>query len=242
MKSDSDAYRADDRFVISNNSAKYHIIEQVHNADGTRIWVDTTKLPLFINEGNIFGILGVYDDITERKEAEEVLRKSEARNKAILQDAIGRVSSIRILYDKLLINDDYKDISVKNYIESLIDAVYSLFSKYLKITIEKKIEELNLSSKKLFPLGIILNELLTNILKYAFDGGKPGLIDISLSAINNQVTLIIQDNGKGLPEGFNISKSKGFGLMLVEMLSKQLKGTFTIENHNGTKSILKFNI
>ncbi len=159
-----------------------------------------------------------------------------------LQDAISRVGSMRVLYDKLLISDDFKDISVKNYLESLIDSVADLFPDHLKITIDKKIDDFDLSSKNLFPIGIILNELLTNIMKYAFIDRKSGLIHISLSNIQNQVTLTIQDNGNGLPEGFDINKSNGFGLMLVRMLSGQLDGTFTIENHNGTRSILKFKI
>lgn len=159
-----------------------------------------------------------------------------------LQDAIGRVSGMRVLYDKLLISDEYKDISVKNYIESLIAAVLALFPNNLKITIDKKIDEFKLSSKDLFTLGIILNELLINVMKYAFKGRETGLINISLSSIKKQATLTIQDNGNGLPEDFDISKSNGFGLMLVGMLSGQLGGTFTIENHKGARSILKFDI
>ena len=56
------------------------------------------------------------------------------------------------------------------------------------------------------------------------------------------MTLIIQDNGNGLPEGFNSSESNGLGLMLINMLSQQLNGKFTIENSNGTKSTLEFSI
>ncbi len=157
-----------------------------------------------------------------------------------LQDAIGRVSSIRVLYDKLLIGDDYNDTSVKNYTESLIEAIVSLFPSHLKIKIDMHIDDFTLDPKNLFSLGIILNELLTNIMKYAFKGRDSGLINISLSNSNNCITLTLQDNGVGLPDGFDISRSDGFGLTLVTMLSEQLGGVFTIENHNGTKNIVKF--
>jgi two-component sensor histidine kinase len=159
-----------------------------------------------------------------------------------LEDALSRVSSMRILYEKLLITKDYEDISVKEYLESLIDAVVELFPYNLKITVAQKIAALNLPSKKLFPLGIILNELLTNIMKYAFKGRESGLVNIALSNRQNRVTLTVQDNGNGLPEGFDISESKGFGLMLVKILSEQLGGIFTIENYKGAKSTLKFEI
>jgi PAS domain S-box-containing protein len=69
------AYRADDREVIEHNRPKRHIVEPVRQADGSRLWVDTTKVPLVDEEGRVFGVLGVYDDITERKHAEEELRK-----------------------------------------------------------------------------------------------------------------------------------------------------------------------
>jgi two-component system, sensor histidine kinase PdtaS len=79
-------------------------------------------------------------------------------------------------------------------------------------------------------------------MKYAFKVTESGMINISISNINNRAILTMHDNGNGLTEDFDINESKGFGLMLVKMLSKQLSGTFTIENHNRTKSVFKFNI
>ncbi|MDP3482010.1 MAG: EAL domain-containing protein [Sulfuricella sp.] len=71
-REESEAYRADDREVMSNNAAKMHIIEQQHNADGAHIWLDTSKVPLA--DGEIFGVLGIYENITERKRLEEAMR------------------------------------------------------------------------------------------------------------------------------------------------------------------------
>ena len=81
-KAEAEAYRADDREVLTSNLAKRHIIEPLQQADGTRIWIDTTKVPLLDQQGNIHGVLGVFEDITERKNAEERLRKSEGRLRA----------------------------------------------------------------------------------------------------------------------------------------------------------------
>ena len=83
---------------------------------------------------------------------------------------------------------------------------------------------------------------LSEIIKYAFIGREKGKVTISLDKMENHVTLTIQDNGIGLPDEFDMNKSTGFGLMIVSMLSQQLKGTYTIENHKGTRSILKFDI
>lgn len=161
---------------------------------------------------------------------------------SVLHDTIGRISSIRVLYELLLISDDYRNISTKKYLDHLIDSFASLFHKNLTIAYTKQIDEFSLSSKKVFYLGIILNELQLNITKYAFKGRESGLINISLENVKNKITLTIQDNGNGLPKSFDISKSETFGIMIIKNLSEQLGGTFTIENHDGTRCTLTFEI
>jgi len=79
---EAEAYRSDDRQVITSRQAKRHIIEPLQQADGTRIWIDTTKVPLVDGQGYVYGVLGVYEDITTRKAAEEKLKKSEAQLRA----------------------------------------------------------------------------------------------------------------------------------------------------------------
>jgi PAS domain S-box-containing protein len=161
---------------------------------------------------------------------------------AVLQEAIGRVNSMRILYDKLLFSEDFKQISAKNYVESLIDTVVAIFPENSRIKLDKHIADFQLDAKRLFPLGIIINELITNIMKHAFINRDSGLIKIALENVKNHVTLTIQDNGIGLPDGFDIAKAKGFGLILVQMLTQQLGGSFAIENDTGTRCSIEFNI
>jgi two-component sensor histidine kinase len=79
-------------------------------------------------------------------------------------------------------------------------------------------------------------------MKYAFINKNAGKIKISLKNIKNHVTLTILDNGVGLPDGFDISESKGFGLMLVKMLSQQLGGSFSMEMRAGTRCTIEFDI
>jgi two-component sensor histidine kinase len=160
---------------------------------------------------------------------------------AVLQDALSRVNSMRVLYDMLLLSEGYKDVSVGNFVASLADQVVALFPGNTKITIDKHVADFHLDPKRLFPLGIIINELLTNIMKYAFINRESGLIKISLTYVDSHVMLSIQDDGNGLPDGFDIKESKGFGLMLVKMLSQQLGGSFSMENHTGTRCKIEFN-
>ncbi len=79
-------------------------------------------------------------------------------------------------------------------------------------------------------------------MKYAFKGKVSGLIKVTLEKNEENITLIIQDDGNGLPDGFDLDTQTGFGLLLVKMLTKQFDGEFSIENHNGTRSVLKFRI
>ena len=71
---EAEAYRNDDRVVMDNNLPKHHIIEPLQQADGSRLCVDTSKMPLIDGQGSVYGVLGIYDDITERKQAEQTLR------------------------------------------------------------------------------------------------------------------------------------------------------------------------
>lgn len=79
-------------------------------------------------------------------------------------------------------------------------------------------------------------------MKYAFKENGKGKISVTLKAGGENAVLIIEDNGKGIPENYDFSSSKGFGLTLVKMLSKQLKGSFSIETGKGTKSRVEFKV
>ena len=105
----------------------------------------------------------------------------------------------------------------------------------------KNIDDFTLNIKKIFSLGIIINELSTNAMKYAFPDKKEGLIQISILKVKNHVTCIFHDNGIGLPK-IKDKGQKGFGLFLVETMVKQLKGSLIMETDNGAKFTIKFDV
>ena len=161
--------------------------------------------------------------------------------KAALREAISSAGSFRLLYEKLLVGEGYQDIAMKEYADGLIDSLAAVYGERSNVTVEKRIADFRISSKKAVPIGIILNELLTNVFKYAFGEGEEGRVVVDLSRIDARVTLVVQDNGVGLDAGFDSVESSGFGLNIVRMLAEQLEGTFAVENNgDGTKAVLTF--
>lgn len=156
-----------------------------------------------------------------------------------LREAVSRMESMRVLYDLLLISDDCSQVNVKDYIDSLVDASISMFPTSTKIMVSKRIDDFMLDSKRLASFGIIVNELLTNTMKYAFAGRQAGSITVEVKQVAGQMVLTVSDDGQGLPSGFELKKSGGFGLSLVSLVSEQLGGTFSITSDHGTRSLVK---
>jgi PAS domain S-box-containing protein len=165
---------------------------------------------------------------------------SDANARKALEDAGNRVQSMMVLYEKLFQSTNFTTISVREYLPSLVEQIVANFPNSDSISVHETIDDFILDSKLLTHLGLIVNELLTNIMKYAFDGRDRGSIAISARLDRNRVSLIIEDDGNGMPEGINFKKSSGFGLMLVGMLTEQLGGTIGIERNEGTKIVLEF--
>jgi PAS domain S-box-containing protein len=159
---------------------------------------------------------------------------------AALQAAKIRVLSMMVIYEKLYKSATFDSISLAQYLPSLMDDIIANFPSSPSVRIEKKIDDVTLDIKKAQTLAIIINELLTNIIKYAFVGRSDGVVSVSVSEVDKSVSLAIHDNGVGLPESVDFADSNSFGLMLVGTLTGQLGGSIRIERGNGTRIVLEF--
>ena len=405
--SEADAYRADDKEVIRTGISKMHIIEPLLSADGVRKIIDTSKHPLIDENGNPFGVMGIYDDITEIRRAQEYLKlkdstltklasqvrgmlyeflmnpagefsvpyssqgiveifgctpeevehnfdpimnaiyeedrpmiistieesvatmgqwkceyrvklpgesikwiygnsipekqedgsikwygynvdisqqkfaeqeiKDQLRNNVTLlrevhhriknnfasissllsiqanssdnpavQDALqqaqGRIESVQLLYSTLLSGGKYETLQIKGYLEELIGIILNIYKEDIKFDIKLNIIDFQILSKKVFPLGIIINELMTNIVKYAFKEKEHGTVEVILKNQNSKAILTIRDDGVGIDTDKIASTQEGFGISLVSMLSEQIGGSFEIKNEQGTVNIVQFPI
>ncbi|MFW6253040.1 MAG: PAS domain S-box protein [bacterium] len=157
-----------------------------------------------------------------------------------LNDAISRVRSIRSIYEKLLAGNRYDEVSMKDYLESLIDSVVQVFRARPGVTVEKRLADFPLGTGTAIPIGIIINELLTNAFKYAFAGRSEGRILIELERTDSRATLAVRDDGIGMEGVEALDEVSGFGLTIVRMLAEQLGGALTVTADNGTTCRLEF--
>lgn len=155
--------------------------------------------------------------------------------KKVLLDASGRINSMQVLYDKLYRSNNFSNIPGKPYLESLIPEIIQNFPNNNSIELIIYISTFTLANNSLFYLGLILNELITNSMKYAFDSDN-GVIDIKITSSGDEINFIYKDNGKGLPENIDFNTTDSFGLALIRMLSGNFKGNFSMHsNLNGVE-------
>ncbi len=159
----------------------------------------------------------------------------------VLKESQNRVKSMAMIHEKLYLSTDLTKINFVDYIQSLISNLfYSYNVKEDHIKPILKIEDVNLNIETAIPCGLIITELISNCLKYAFPNQMKGKIIISLKQVEDKFELIISDNGIGLPENININKIKTLGILLVKSLTEQIDGKISIQRKNGTQFKITF--
>lgn len=149
-------------------------------------------------------------------------------------NAQSRIMSMSKVYENLYQSEDLESVDLRKYIEDLVFSLHDIFVlNPTKIRFDVKLEDIRLDLKRTLPLGLILNELLTNALKYAYPNDKGGDVRIHLSRSNENIILSVGDDGDGLPDSVNIEKGNHFGYELIRSLTSQLKGVFSSVSKKG---------
>ena len=158
----------------------------------------------------------------------------------MFRESQNRIKTLALVHEKLYNSSDVQYVNLKEYIISIVDLLsYSFDKEYINV-------EFDLDDFRKFdidiaiPCGLIVNEIISNAYKYAFYGKKSGIINISLSRLDGICKLIIEDNGVGLPEGFDVLESNTLGLELINSLVVQVEGSFNISSETGTKYYIEF--
>ncbi|MBF0500358.1 MAG: PAS domain S-box protein [Candidatus Riflebacteria bacterium] len=159
----------------------------------------------------------------------------------LFEESQQRVKSMILVHEKLYQTKDLSSINFEDYIRSIVSDIISVYRVDTRsVTTKINIENIELDLESAIPCGLIINELLSNVFKYAFVGNRTGVLSINFSRSDDTYTLIIKDNGVGLPEGFDNNETSTLGLQLVTVLTKQLRGTLRINSDQGTEVIITF--
>lgn len=155
---------------------------------------------------------------------------------AALRDGQDRLRSMILVHEKLYRSRDLANIDFGDYVRTLTEqTLESHASLRRKVAVEVDAQQVLLPIEIALPCGMILNELLTNIAKYAFPGDRTGRVTVSSRSGGDRLTMAVQDTGAGLPADLDVSVPQTFGLQLVRNLAQQLGGTVVIERAGGTK-------
>ncbi len=160
----------------------------------------------------------------------------------IFRESQNRAKSMAMIHEKLYRSGDLKHLNFTEYLENLSKDLYNTY------TLDKSLVKLILNLKEVkldidtsIPLGLILNELLTNSLKHAFPNGRNGEIIVELKPESEgKFKLSVSDNGIGFPEDFDYKNTKTLGMMIINSLTEQIDGTINLDRSKGTKFTIIF--
>lgn len=178
----------------------------------------------------VSGLLELHSSDAESPESAEAL-----------EEAQSRIQSIALIHELLYQSEGFKEIVFSEFVQELANYVKDSFENKTKVGISIDVpEKVKFNIETALPLGLILNELLTNSFKHAFTDQQNGKIKIELRPENDKFILEVSDNGTGIPELADIRKSKTLGMKLIHTFSQQLKGEPKISAMNGFHFTLLF--
>ncbi|MFP5238429.1 MAG: sensor histidine kinase [Acidobacteriota bacterium] len=235
--------------------------------DGSQVWVHHTLSSVRGEEGRILYFIGVAEDITARKLAEQALRASLAEKEVLLreihhrvknnlqvissllylqsdhlqdpaalamfQESRNRIGSMALVHEELYRSGDLSSVPVEPYLQRLVPRLLAASCGGRDISCKLDVDCVQLVVDQAIPFGLIVNELVTNALKHAFNGRERGQVSVAVRQRNGEVTLRIEDDGVGLPPDFDLEGTATLGMQLVVQLAMQLHGRLCVSEGSG---------
>ena len=238
-------------------------------------YFSSSFVPIFDENGIVEKVMGITQDITDRKKNEQLIEKSlhekttllseihhrvknnlaivsgllqlqkkdfpDAEVSSLLDESINRITSIAMVHELMYKSPDLSSVSIQKYLEMIIPAITSSMEDHSKdISFNINIADYKLNINEAIPLGLLLNELITNSFKYAFEDRDAGSIDINLSIEQGDVNVIYQDDGVGFNSSVDFERPVNMGLTLIHAQLTQLEATHTAKTHEGFKLEFSF--
>ena len=211
----SDLKNAEER-IFASLKEKEVLLQEVHHRVKNNMQIISSLLSLQANH-------------TGSEEAAEVLNESR-----------GRVKSMAMIHEKLYHSHNLSQLNIGEYLNNLVKDILSSYSRVSSsVTAKVEVDDIYLNIDTALPMGLIVNELVSNCIKHAFPDGT-GCIDINLLPDKDEYILTVSDDGIGLPDDIDPFESNSLGLKLVNSLSIQLEGELEVCRDFGTSFILKF--
>ncbi|HKP97667.1 MAG TPA: PAS domain S-box protein [Fibrobacteria bacterium] len=236
--------------------------------DGGGFPAEVSLSPMESEDGIL--VIAAIRDMTERKSAEESIRKSllekeallkeihhrvknnlqiissllrlqaerivDKRDLAMLRESEERVNSMSLIHEMLYQSKDLARVNFGGYVRNLTAELLQTYATgSARIDLDLQVETLELDINRAIPLGLIINELVSNALKYAFPGTRSGTLSVRLASASGELTLEVRDDGIGLPPDFQERRKSSLGLQIVESLCRQVGGRHAFEGEKGTR-------
>lgn len=152
----------------------------------------------------------------------------------VMNESESRIRSMSLIHEKLYQSESLSTVNLQDYLNTLTQELRRVYQRSNPIDILIETNNIELQLDTAMPCGLIVNELVSNAMKYAFPADQSGTITVGVSKQEEGTfTLYVADNGCGLPPELDIEKSKSLGLKLVRMLTDQIQGTLRIDRHQG---------
>lgn len=165
--------------------------------------------------------------------------------KKVLHDSRARIMSMALVHKMLYENPELKNIQIAKYSSDLLAELLNSYNITKNYDLKEDYDDIRLPVNKSIPLGLILNEIITNSIKYAFKRGQSEawVFDISIKQNGGQIILVAKDNGPGFTKDFNLeNESHSLGIFLIKTLVEQIEGQVMFSNENGAKISLEFTL
>jgi PAS domain S-box-containing protein len=174
------------------------------------------------------------------------MQKAQNHNPEVLQSLTNlqlRIRTMALVHEMLYRSEDFEKISLADYFRSVASMITATYGR-MSINIEFEMDPVIINIEAAIPLGLIMNELLSNVYRHAFSQDSPGTVKVTLKKQEGtrQYAVSVSDSGKGLPEGFTMEGNKTMGLQIVDILVKQIEASLQIIQDKGTTFTILFAI
>jgi len=159
----------------------------------------------------------------------------------ILKESQNRIRSMSFIHERLYLNKTFGSVEMRDYISGLVSQlIYSYSINREQVQLDMKMDEVILSLDQAIPCGLIINEIVSNSLKYAFPNGRKGKIEVSVKEKGERLAVYIGDDGIGIDGEVDIEASETLGMQLIFSLTEQLDGDIEFSSEKGTKYLITF--